>query len=233
MSINPSDAKSPPTTRGGLEPALIKNLATGSADDTVQCMFNPQEYTLSKRNEYSSKPAKGKNKPTISFAQAGAETLKLQLFFDTYADNTDVRVHTDKLWKMMRVCEEKTSPSTDKGEPPHVLFSWGKLEFEAVITDITQKFTLFSDKGIPLRTTVDVTFQQITESYAHHSPQNPTSGGGPAMRTYTVRAGDRLDLIAYEVYEDATLWRPIAQANGISDPRRLRTGQRLVIPPLA
>ncbi|HOR01192.1 MAG TPA: LysM peptidoglycan-binding domain-containing protein [Anaerolineae bacterium] len=232
MNVNPT-GKSPPTTRGGLEPAVIRNLATGSADDTVHCMFNPQEYTLSKANEYSAKPAKGKDLPAIIFAKAGAETLRLQLFFDTYADQTDVRVHTDKLWKMMRVCEERTNASTNKGEPPHVLFSWGHFEFEAVITDITQKFTLFSDKGIPLRTTVDVTFQQITDSYAHHSPQNPTSGGGPAMRTYTVRAGDRLDLIAYQVYEDATQWRPIAQANGILEPHCLREGQRLIIPPLA
>jgi len=211
-----------------LTPAVIENLATG---EQVYCMFNPYEYTLRKQNQWVSGPAKGKNVPKIDFGQAGAETLKLQLFFDTYAEQTDVRAHTELLWQMMLVCTEKTNERTNKGEPPLVAFSWGEFRFEGVITDISQKFTLFLNNGTPVRTTVDVTFQQVEDKQAHHG-QNPTSGGGPAMRTYIVRPGDRLDLIAYEVYEDATAWRPIAQANGIVNPLRLRDGQRLIIPPL-
>mgnify|MGYP000141496122 CR=1 FL=1 len=216
------------STRGGLVPAVVQDLVTG---EEVYCMFNPSEYTLTKRNNWEAGPAKGKNVPKLKFSQAGAETLKLQLFFDTYAEKTDVREHTRGLWKMMQISTEKTNQKNQKGEPPHVAFRWGKFEFEAVITDISQEFTLFLDDGTPVRTTVDVTFQQVVDKQAHHG-QNPTSGGGPPMRTHIVRAGERLDLIAYKVYEDATRWRAIAQANGIVNPLRLREGQLLIIPPL-
>jgi nucleoid-associated protein YgaU len=47
-----------------------------------------------------------------------------------------------------------------------------------------------------------------------------------------VKPGERLDLIAHEEYGDSTLWRVIADANGLLSIRDLTVGQRLAIPPL-
>jgi hypothetical protein len=217
-----------PNTRGDLEPATIINLATG---DQVYCMFNPHEYTLSKQNSWQKGETKGKNVPKVKFSQGGAESLKLQLFFDTYADGTDVREHTDGLWKMMMVTDEKKNPRNDKSEPPHVVFQWGVFFFRAVITTLTQRFTLFLKDGTPVRTTVDVTFQQV-EDPEDHAGQNPTSGGGPPLKTHIVQAGERIDWIAAQAYGDASHWRLIAETNQLTHPMRLREGQQLVIPPL-
>ena len=216
------------TTRGGLEPATIVNKDT---DEVVRCMFNPHEYTLTKQNRWQRGETKGKNVPRIKFSQGGAQTLKLQLFFDTYAESTDVREHTNPLWTMMMVNTDKTNPRSNKSEPPPVSFQWGGLQFDAVITSLTQKFTLFLKDGTPVRTTVDISLEQLGDE-EDHPRQNPTSGGGDAHRTRIVQAGERIDLIAYEEYEDATQWRRIANANGLTHPLRLRPGQRLVVPPL-
>ena len=40
-----------------------------------------------------------------------------------------------------------------------------------------------------------------------------------------IKAGDRLPLIAAEVYGDSRLWRLIAEANDIDDPLRFPTPQ--------
>jgi nucleoid-associated protein YgaU len=96
---------------------------------------------------------------------------------------------------------------------------------------MSQKFTLFLKDGTPARTTVDITLEQLSDDQ-DYPRQNPTSGAGAAPRTRLVKAGERLDLIAYQEYEDPTEWRRIAQANGLVHPLRLRPGQRLVIPPL-
>jgi nucleoid-associated protein YgaU len=96
---------------------------------------------------------------------------------------------------------------------------------------MTQKFTLFLKDGTPARATVDITLEQLGDE-EDFAAQNPTSGGGEAPKTRMVHAGERLDLIAYEEYEDATQWRRIAQANGLTHPLHLRPGQRLVVPPL-
>jgi len=78
---------------------------------------------------------------------------------------------------------------------------------------------------------VDIDLQQIADPAAY-ARQNPTSGGGVAPKTRTVHAGDRLDLIAWEEYGDATRWRLIAEANDITDPLHLPSGQVLAIPPI-
>lgn len=216
------------TTRGGLEPALIINMDTG---ETVRCMFNPHEYTLTKQNRWERGETKGKNVPRLKFSQGGSQVLKLQLFFDTFAEQVDVRLHTELLWRMMMVNTDKTNPRSNKSEPPPVMFQWGGLVFQAVITNMQQRFTLFFKDGTPARTTIDITFEQLADE-GDFPGQNPTSGGGAAHRTRVVKAGERLDLIAFEEYEDATQWRLIAQANELTHPLRLRPGQQLSIPPL-
>jgi nucleoid-associated protein YgaU len=94
---------------------------------------------------------------------------------------------------------------------------------------MTQKFTMFLKDGKPVRASVNVTFTQYKD-LNDYPGQNPTSGGGPIERVRTVIAGDRLDVIAAEVYGDATKWRAIAVYNGIVDPLTLRPGTRLNIP---
>jgi nucleoid-associated protein YgaU len=218
-----------PTTRGGLEPALVINKNTS---EQVACMFNPFEYTITKRNEYDPGKTKGKNIPKISFKQGGAQMLRLRLFFDTYAEQSDVREITAPLWTMMMIDADSVNQRTGKGEPPHVLFRWGRFELEAVITDISQKMSLFLKDGTPVRTEVQISLQQV-EDETQHAGQNPTSGGGVAPKTRTLYSGERLDLIAWEEYEDSTQWRRIADANDLLDPLHLRAGQIIVIPPIA
>jgi nucleoid-associated protein YgaU len=67
----------------------------------------------------------------------------------------------------------------------------------------------------------------------HQQPgTNPTSGGEGGEHVWQVQPHDRLDLIAFREYGDAKLWRIIADANGISDPLKIKAGQRLIVPPV-
>lgn len=62
-----------------------------------------------------------------------------------------------------------------------------------------------------------------------------TGGKGGRVKAttqrYTVRAGDTLSRIALRFYDDPNAWPRIAKASGIRDPRRLKVGARLTIPP--
>jgi len=217
-----------PTTRGGLAPAVLVNKNTG---ESVPCMFNPFEYTIAKSNSYEQADTKGKNIPRIRFQQGGAQTLTLRLLFDTLDTGSDVRTLTARLWNMMMVDELRTDPRTGKSEPPHVLFIWGALSFEAVITQMSEQISLFLPTGTAVRSTVQISLQQVSDELDLPA-QNPTSGGGIAPQTRRLDAGDRLDIIAFEAYGDSNKWRQIAQANGIEDPLRLRPGQLIMIPPM-
>lgn len=57
-----------------------------------------------------------------------------------------------------------------------------------------------------------------------------SSTGQGSGKEYTVKPGDTLWAIAQKYLGSGTKWREIAEANNIVDPRKLKVGQRLVIP---
>jgi hypothetical protein len=197
---------------------------------SVDCMFNPYEYSVSKNNAYTERPKNQYDAPVGNFTKAGAQSLRLELFFDTYEAGEDVsKKYTDKLWKFMETKTKVQADNTKKVSPPYVIFEWGVFSFKAVITDMTQRFTLFKVDGTPVRAKVSVTFKKYIDE-KDFPGQNPTSGGGDVERVWRVVAGDRLDAIAYEVYGDTSNWRVIAERNKVRDPLALRPGQTLNIP---
>lgn len=197
----------------------------------IECLFNPNEYTYTKRNTWSKGKVKGQNVPELEFGGGESMTLKMQLFFDTYAAGGDVRKTTDRIWQLMRINERLIDMTSVKGRPPIVEFRWGTTwSFKAVIEDITQKFTLFRYDGTPVRATLDVTFVQAKEE-GKYPGQNPTTVGRPGYKRRVVKEGESIDWIAYDEYGDSALWRYIAETNNLDMPRRLRGGQVLAIAP--
>ena len=211
-----------------LAAATIKNLDT---NEEVECVFRPKEYTRSKKNKWSTKTVTGKNVPTVEFSGGDAETLTMELFFDTYESGRDVRDYTNKIWNMMMI-DEKQKGKDNKGRPPHCEFRWGRAwSFRAVITSLSQKFTLFHMDGTPARTTLNVTFKQVVDD-KKRPPQNPTTVSKPGYKTRMVREGETLDWIAYDEYKDSKLWRLLADVNGLDNPMKLEPGQVLAIAPI-
>jgi len=197
----------------------------------IVCLFNPKEYTSVKQNTWTPEIIKGGNLPRLEFGGGSAETLTMQLFLDTSTTGEDVRVTIKKFLELMKVNDSLNDGKSNKGRPPRVIFSWGSnWSFNAVITRLSQKYTLFRDDGIPVRATLDVDFLQAEESQL--APQNPTTPGMAGYKRYTVSDGDTIDWIAFQEYGDATQWRHIAETNNLDDPRRLKSGQVLTLAPL-
>jgi len=226
-------------TRGKLKAARIikedKNaLSRVNPMNIVHCMFNPYEYTISKANNFAELgPANPGNTPKAELFKPSAQTLKLDLFFDTYEETDeskrDVSEITNKLWTFMKVEKQKGDDPLAKGGVPQVAFHWGVFYFVSYITSMAQTFTLFTKDGIPVRAKVNVTFTQYSDK-DDYIRQNPTSGSDAISRVWQVVAGDRLDLIAAQIYRNPAKWRLIADYNNIGDPQSIRPGQMLSIP---
>lgn len=200
---------------------------------SVECMFNPKELTLSKTVTLTEGKVAHANMPKSTFGGGEAMTLNLELFFDTYREEAlekrDVRkAYTDAVWKLLEI--DESTRHTKRPAPPTVLFQWGQLVlFEAVITSITQRFTMFAPSGVPVRATLTVSFKQTVDP-TQREATNPTSGGVGGERVWRVNDGDTLAWIAYKEYGDATKWRPIADANNLTRVRRLTPGTMLMVP---
>jgi hypothetical protein len=212
--------------------AVIRNI-DHPEKPAIQCMFNPKEYSIAKKAQWTQPTGVGKNMGDYQFGGGQPSTLSLQLMFDTFEFGTDVRAHSDEVWGLILIDKTLKDRKSGKGRPPIVCFQWGEtFSFKAVITSITQKFTLFSQNGAPVRATLDVGFQEVIDE-TEKPKQNPTSGGLGGGRQWTVKEGDTLTAIAYEEFGDSNKWRAIADANRLTQVRRLKPGTMLEIPNLA
>jgi hypothetical protein len=213
----------------GLTKARITNKETR---ETITCLFNPTEYTISKQNAWQSKPVVGKNVPKLDFTGGGAQQLTMDLFFDVFEDaGKDVAAEIQKLMKLTLIHPKPTNDKTKKSRPPLCIFEWGpKWSFTAVVMNLKVRYTLFREDGTPARATASITLQEA-EDDTQQKKQNPTSFSEAGSRRREVRPRDTLAGIAYEEYGDPNRWRDIATTNEIDDPLGLRPGQILVIPP--
>lgn len=195
----------------------------------VTCHFNPETFELTKKVDWVEKPDIGGDASEMVFGGGKAEDMTVPLLFDTTKTGSDVRNEYKILLQLAQIDTSKKNPKTGQGEPPLVMFQWGRfLSFKAVIEKITQKFTLFKADGTPLRAEVSVTFKQVELGTPG---QNPTTRS-QARKIWVVQEGQRLDWIAYQEYGDSTQWRHIAETNNLDDPTDLRSGQILKLTPL-
>ncbi len=234
-----SSAGAPPSSSDGAklehaylqlyEPSKNNDLSSpGPAMERIDFQFNPKELTMAKSASWARSTSKGSKKsgpPQYNGPQPSK--LALEMFFDASAaqDDSVVKV-VDKLFACCIPTTE--SHQQKKASPPWVVFRWGPLTgFLAYISSVSAKYTRFTSGGMPIRAVCTVTLEEL----AGEAPkQNPTSGGLHPHRVHTVVAGENLAVIAYDEYGDPTLWRRVADANGVDDPMRLRPGARIFLP---
>jgi nucleoid-associated protein YgaU len=202
----------------GLEHALI--IPQGGIP--IPALFNPTEYSIEKSNEFAQTGIPGLGAPVTQYVRGGGRTLSMDLFFDTYELNVDVRVFTALMYRLLDIRGSTHAP-------PVCVFTWGLVFFRCVIERISGRFTMFFSTGMPARATLSVTMREYidvsvqvraipTESADHH-------------KSHTVKRGETLSGIASAEYDDPASWRAIADANGIANPRVVAPGTTLVLPP--
>jgi LysM repeat protein len=217
--------------------------------NSLEALFNPGEFGLSRtvtwETQYAGGPESGFS--WQEFCQLSPETLTINLFFDAYEKHgggrtlkglatavpasslflspeaTSVKVYTDKIAELAQINQELH-------RPPLCKLTWGRFEiFRGVLNSLSQQFTMFMPDGTPVRATVDCTFTEymtegVTRSRELHSADVP--------KTHRVRDNETLQSIAAQKYNDPTLWRRIARANNLVNPRALKPGTVLIIPTL-
>jgi nucleoid-associated protein YgaU len=203
-----------------LRKAVITNTAT---EERIEVQFNPEEYTLQRENNYAQAAIPGAGAPLLQFVHGSLKTLEMELFLDTYEAGTDVRDLTARFTRLMDIDPRLHAP-------PVLLFTWGSLTFACVLGKVTQRFIMFHPDGKPARARLQVSFSEYSNSLVE--PKEVKRETADYTKLHVAGEGDTLSAIAARVYDNPQLWRPIAIANDIEDPRRLATGQRLRIPAL-
>jgi hypothetical protein len=193
----------------------------GKARFRVQ--FNPNTYSISKAIQLAEAAVPGLNAPILQYVHGNTRTLDMDLYFDTYEAGTSVTSKTEQIYNLLLI-------DPDTHAPPICTIAWSALQFTGVLDHVNGKFTLFLADGTPVRATLTVTFKEYKDVDELVMVQ-PTHSADH-RKTRVVRSGDRIDNIAGEEYGDPDLWRPIAEANHLSDPFALEPGYVLIVPAL-
>ncbi|MBO1351108.1 MAG: LysM peptidoglycan-binding domain-containing protein [Hormoscilla sp. GUM202] len=220
-------------------------------------LFNPNQINLTKTNQWNREPQTSSSSGALQFVGGDPKSYTIDLFFNTYEDLSSgqsggkikqgvlksikdyatpslafsfleesavsVKPYTEKVWDLIEIDKTLT-------RPPRCKLSWGAFGKIIVgfVTEISELFTLFLPDGTPVRATLTCTFEE-------EDPDKEKKFGTKAIDddpVRIVRRGETLSSIAYQEYDDPSLWREIARINGIDNPRNLQPGQRLVIPVL-
>lgn len=222
-----------------IPPEMAKATLTIEGGDTLNVYFNPQDYTITKANQWTYAKVQGSALPPAQFAGGNPREMSLSLLLDASLLDKEEHVKdmTDKLFKMMEVPEGRTAGSPT-AVPPFITFQWGSvLPFKAVCTSLSVAYKLFRPNGLPIRAEVKMTLKQAEEASTASSTganrgTNPTTRAQAGHGVHLVKDGDSLPSIAYQTYGDATEWRAIAHANDIENPMHLRRGSSLSLPKL-
>ncbi len=202
----------------------------------IEVLFNPSEYQLTDGSSYSEKKIPGLDGPIIQYISGDATELSLSLFLDTYVpkstslisfgptkESTDVSAITKQI-------ADATSIDGSMHRPPKVTFKWGSLNFEGVVTKMNHTYTMFTEKGMPVRAKVSLTFKSLISP---KDTKRKSPFESPDRTKYrTLRQGTGLWDIANMEYGDPDMWKVIARENGILNPLDVRPGQVVKLPAL-
>lgn len=210
-----------------LEKALITNTINGQR---IPVLFNPEEYTVSRDNNFAQMAIPGRRGPLLQFVNGNMQTLEMELLVDSYEAYSgrnqagdDVRILTRQITDLMNI-----DPSTHA--PPVLLFAWGSLAFTCVLARASQRFIMFLPDGTPVRARLQVSFNEFIN--AELEAKEIKRETADYSHLHVVHEGETISGIAAAVYQNPTLWRPIAIANNLDDPRTLPIGSQLLIPQL-
>ena len=191
--------------------------------------INPAEYSWSHSalTDHQYDPSKENNKESRPFGQLNPQTLS----FDFWLDATGVTGNAVDITETLKKFKQLTCDHNGSSHGiNYLIVAWGKLSFRCQLTDLKISYKLFNSKGIPLRANCNATFTEFVDAETLKARQNNQSPD--LTHIYTVEAGDTLPNICYHTYGSPKYYLKVAEANNLSNFRKLKAGQKIILPPL-
>ncbi len=210
----------------------------GDDKNPIMAQFNPSEYRIVERTQYSEEQRRQENAPSVQYTGKPLSTLNVKLYFDcdvitsvssaisgaveflTGADGKDIS-------KTIKRLTDLTIIKGEDHEAPEVEFIWGTTDFSGYAESVAVTYTMFDNHGKPLRAIVDLTIRG-TNGYITMKASPLQSPDRTKARIMT--EDNSIWNIAKKEYGDVREWRRIADANGIMNPLDIPVGEVLRVP---
>ncbi|MBO6303389.1 MAG: hypothetical protein J6N15_13220 [Ruminiclostridium sp.] len=210
----------------------------GGTPKQVPVQFNPSEYRITDSTTFSEKKRRKKDEPVVDFSGRPMSTLNVKLNFDcdvitsvaslaTGAVNTLLGKEDSDITKTINKITALTVIDGETHSPPGVVFVWGALQFSGYVENAVTSYTMFDNKGKPLRAVMDLTIKGMNGSL---SEKKSPLMSPDRTKARTMTEDNSIWNMAQKEYGNVREWRRIADANGIMNPLDIPVGKVLKVP---
>ena len=192
-------------------------------------MFNPEQIAIKEDLSWTSKCAPGSFGSTMSFDRIGPRSFSLDLTID----GTGVNTNGVKIPVTLQVALFRAATTAIQGlihQPAFLLVQYGLFISTCVMNTSTVTYTMFDFTGLPIRAKINATFtehtiQTLSNILAMFSSPDLT-------HERTVKEGDLLPLMTFNIYNKQDYYLQVAKANRIKNFRALKQGTKIFFPPI-
>ena len=199
----------------------------------IELQINPEKYTHNHQVAYDMAQGIGTSGTSIRFLKITPEKVN----FDIYLDGTGAYDpgKGDTNFSVAKFIKDFKSLVYDFNGKIHssnyLKLVWGKqMGFRCRLTSMNISYTMFKPNGDPLRATLSLAFEEFLDNRYIILEEKRSSPDLSHVKT--VKAGDTLPNMCYEIYQDSTLFMAVAEANQLDNYRNLTAGTQLRFPPL-
>ncbi|NEO94689.1 MAG: hypothetical protein F6K56_32670 [Moorea sp. SIO3G5] len=212
-------------------------------DGTFEVMFNPESYSLQYGNVYQKKQGINTSSRSAKYTLTKPEELSLKLILDDtgvaddggfgfagaslVANLLGTRDVDKQVKKFLKLTFEMDGSIH---EPKYLKIEWGDLIFDCRLQSVNVKYTLFNRSGKPIRAELDTVFIEDIKDSKRIKLVNKRSPD--LTHTRTIKAGDKLPVMAQEIYGESAYYIQLARANNLNNFRKLKTGTTIKLPPI-
>lgn len=191
---------------------------------------DPEKVRLTKGIEYGEDKELGGLNGSNPFVRYRPE----QLYFECLFDTTTVMEDNDEsipVHDMVDTLEERLYDyNKDMHRPAYVRAIYGNIVFMGQLQSLETQYTLFDLKGNPIRAELKVTLtgyrskEMENKLFSKRSPD--------VSRLVTLKAGQTLAALCYEIYGDPLLVGQVARINNLNGYRNIPAGTKILMPML-
>ncbi|MES2004837.1 MAG: LysM peptidoglycan-binding domain-containing protein [Bacteroidota bacterium] len=200
---------------------------------TIEAFINPKEYTKSIKIDYTKKSVINDSQPTWVFSKVSSENLTLGEFIvdGTGLVNNNATINNQDVDGYIKKFQDIVSKYNGETHgPPYLKITWGKLLFVCVCQSFNVKYTLFKPDGTALR--AEITLGLINTVDWSTKVMEAQRSSPDLTHVRTVKAGDTIPLMAYQIYGDSAYYLDIARVNKLNHVNDIKPGDQLYFPPL-
>lgn len=196
----------------------------------LELPINPEKVKLGKGIRYAEDKQLGSLNGSNVYVRYQPETL----YFECLLDMTNAMEDDDEKKPVHDMVDEIEARlydyNTEGHRPSFVKVEYGDITFFGQLKTLETEYTLFDMDGMPLRAELKVTltgYCSQKEEKKHFSKHSPD-----VSRLVTLKEGQTLAALCYEIYGDALLVGQVARFNNLNGYRSIPAGTELLMPML-